>query len=92
MTSQGRQDLIAIVCAFVGASVVRQVLPPIDGVQPVFVSIAGAALGLMLARLVFHTLKVRESRAAIKQAKEQQVQNDADFSSALFSDQKSPPR
>ncbi len=85
MTPQGRQDLIAIVCAFIGAGIMRRMVPPIEGVSAVFVSIAGAAIGLMLARTVFQMMKVRETRAAIKHAETRKDQNDADFASALKS-------
>jgi hypothetical protein len=78
---QRRQDLIAIVCAFVGAGVVRRMVPPIEGVPVVFMSIAGAAVGLMLARAVLNDKDA--ARAALKQADASKDQNDAEFAAAL---------
>jgi hypothetical protein len=81
---QRRQDLIAILCAFVGAGVVRRLVPPIEGVPVVFMSIAGAAVGLMLARAVFKVLNDKDAaRAALKQADASKDQNDAEFAAAL---------
>ena len=89
MKRQRRQDLIAIVCAFVGAAGVRRLVPPMDGVPVVFMSIAGAAVGLMLARAVFKVLNDKDAaRAALKQADASKDQNDAEFAAALFDDDK----
>jgi hypothetical protein len=79
---QGRQDLIAIVCAFVGAGVVRRLVPPMDGVPAVVMSIAGAAVGLVLARAVFKVLNDKEARAVLTRADASNDKNDADFAAA----------
>jgi xanthine/uracil permease len=85
---QGRQDLIAIVCAFVGAGVVRRGVPPVEGMPAVVMSIVGAAIGLMLARAVFKMMNDKEAaRAALKQADASKDQNEADPAAALFDDE-----
>lgn len=86
MISQGRQDLISIACAFVGAGVVRRVVPPFDGLPPIVMSIAGAALGIMFARSVFNYLKIKETKAALQKAQADREQNDTQFAHALYGD------
>jgi hypothetical protein len=89
VTRKGSQDLIAIVCAFVGAAGVRRLVPPMDGVPVVFMSLAGAAVGLMLARAVFRVLNDKDAAcAALKQADTTKSKNDAEFVKRPYDDGK----